>query len=297
MCFCVPAASCSARTELPRGADGVGGEKLTGIFGGSYEQVERREAAWEMGLADDARDWTGGHARRRAQAPAHPPGTPPRTPCTGTRRGPPRCCPAGAARCPRVGCPHPRVLGGVAACGRATSPKRVLALAAAGMSGKRACGERRARVGEVLIGTRLGRATAPGGLRPASFGTGAQEVGHACSLFIVLLSVAAARGGRSTATVGTHVVRAVALGEALGVAARRRVSSAGRHRALHRGLRGAAVRLVVEVDGGYHAGRVRADARRDRELQRLGWRVVRVAAGVVERDIEAAVGRVVEAVR
>jgi very-short-patch-repair endonuclease len=51
-----------------------------------------------------------------------------------------------------------------------------------------------------------------------------------------------------------------------------------------------AVRLVVEVDGGYHAGRVRADARRDRELQRLGWRAVRLAAELVERDIEAAVG-------
>ena len=57
-----------------------------------------------------------------------------------------------------------------------------------------------------------------------------------------------------------------------------------------------AVRLVVEVDGGYHAGRVRADARRDGELQRLGWRVVRVAAGLVERDVEAALERLAEAV-
>jgi very-short-patch-repair endonuclease len=55
-----------------------------------------------------------------------------------------------------------------------------------------------------------------------------------------------------------------------------------------------AVRLVVEVDGGYHAERAKADARRDRELLRLGWRVVRVAAGLVERDIEAALGRVAE---
>ena len=30
------------------------------------------------------------------------------------------------------------------------------------------------------------------------------------------------------------------------------------------------VRLVVEVDGSSHAGRERADARRDRELERLG---------------------------
>ena len=36
------------------------------------------------------------------------------------------------------------------------------------------------------------------------------------------------------------------------------------------------LRLVVEVDGSSHAGRARADARRDRELARLGWRVLRL---------------------
>ena len=39
-----------------------------------------------------------------------------------------------------------------------------------------------------------------------------------------------------------------------------------------------AVRLVVEVDGGYHARRVGPDARRDAALRSLGWRVVRVDA-------------------
>jgi leucyl-tRNA synthetase len=34
------------------------------------------------------------------------------------------------------------------------------------------------------------------------------------------------------------------------------------------------VRLVVEVDGGSHAGRQRADAQRDRELERAGYRVL-----------------------
>ena len=36
-------------------------------------------------------------------------------------------------------------------------------------------------------------------------------------------------------------------------------------------------RLVVEVDGGYHARVGAADARRDRDLQRLGYRVLRVS--------------------
>ena len=57
------------------------------------------------------------------------------------------------------------------------------------------------------------------------------------------------------------------------------------------------VRLVVEVDGGYHAGRAQADARRDRRLGELGYRVVRLAAEVVAHDIEQAIAIVVEALR
>lgn len=57
-----------------------------------------------------------------------------------------------------------------------------------------------------------------------------------------------------------------------------------------------AVRLVVEVDGGYHAMRRRADARRDRELERLGWRVLRVRAEVVMRDVALAARAVEQAV-
>src|SRR6187549_2727373 len=49
------------------------------------------------------------------------------------------------------------------------------------------------------------------------------------------------------------------------------------------------VRLIVEVDGGYHARRVSADARRDRKLARAGYRVVRVQAELVMRDLPAAV--------
>jgi very-short-patch-repair endonuclease len=49
------------------------------------------------------------------------------------------------------------------------------------------------------------------------------------------------------------------------------------------------VRLVVEIDGGYHAARGRADAKRDRALARAGYRVVRVSAESVMREIDAAV--------
>jgi very-short-patch-repair endonuclease len=52
-------------------------------------------------------------------------------------------------------------------------------------------------------------------------------------------------------------------------------------------------RLVVEVDGGYHATRRRADARRDRELARLAWRVLRLPVALVEKDIEEAVAAIV----
>ena len=55
-------------------------------------------------------------------------------------------------------------------------------------------------------------------------------------------------------------------------------------------------RVVVEVDGGYHAERVKADARRDAVLRRDGWRVVRVPAEVVMRRIEEAVSAVRSAV-
>jgi very-short-patch-repair endonuclease len=47
-------------------------------------------------------------------------------------------------------------------------------------------------------------------------------------------------------------------------------------------------RLVVEVDGGYHAERRAADARRDRALGRLGYRVLRLeAALVLDQPLEA----------
>ena len=52
------------------------------------------------------------------------------------------------------------------------------------------------------------------------------------------------------------------------------------------------IKLIVEVDGGYHSRRCAADASRDRKLARLGYRVVRLEAELVLRDLPAAVALV-----
>ena len=57
------------------------------------------------------------------------------------------------------------------------------------------------------------------------------------------------------------------------------------------------VRLVVEVDGEYHAERSCQDARRDRVLVELGWSVLRVADHDVFQDLVAVVGRIVQGAR
>ena len=49
------------------------------------------------------------------------------------------------------------------------------------------------------------------------------------------------------------------------------------------------VKLVVKVDGGCHARRVIAGARRDRVLLRLGYRVLRLDAELVLRQLPLAV--------
>lgn len=54
-------------------------------------------------------------------------------------------------------------------------------------------------------------------------------------------------------------------------------------------------RLVVEVDGGAHTRRAERDERRDRALARLGYRVLRLPAELVERHLEEAVAMVREA--
>jgi len=59
----------------------------------------------------------------------------------------------------------------------------------------------------------------------------------------------------------------------------------------------AEVRLIVEVDGPYHARRRAADTRRDAKLRRAGYRVVRLDAELVLRELSVAVERVQEALR
>jgi very-short-patch-repair endonuclease len=80
-------------------------------------------------------------------------------------------------------------------------------------------------------------------------------------------------------------------GSRLGVAFRRQVVI-GRYIA---DFVAPAAKLVVEVDGGYHERRARADARRDRELGRLGYRVLRLPAALVRERLAEAVALVAAA--
>ncbi len=75
-------------------------------------------------------------------------------------------------------------------------------------------------------------------------------------------------------------------GRKLGVAFRRQVPIAKRYIA---DFLAPAVKLVVEVDGEYHTRQGRADARRDAALCALGYRVLRIEAELVMRDLPAAV--------
>ena len=57
------------------------------------------------------------------------------------------------------------------------------------------------------------------------------------------------------------------------------------------------VRLVVEVDGGYHALRGRHDGARDRALGKLGWHVLRLCEQQVFGDLDAVVECIAEGAR
>ena len=76
----------------------------------------------------------------------------------------------------------------------------------------------------------------------------------------------------------------------LGVAFRRQVLIGNRYIA---DFLAPSVKLIVEVDGGYHRQRVTADARRTLVLERLGFRVLRLDAELVLQQLPLAV----EAVR
>ena len=83
-------------------------------------------------------------------------------------------------------------------------------------------------------------------------------------------------------------------GRKLGAVFRRQVPLLGRFIA---DFLAPAQRLIIEIDGPYHALRARADVRRDAALTRAGYRVLRLDAALVTRDIEAAISRVRAALR
>ena len=72
----------------------------------------------------------------------------------------------------------------------------------------------------------------------------------------------------------------------LGVSFRRQVPVAGLFIA---DFLAPAIQLIVEVDGPIHARKQSADARRERKLQRAGFRIVRIGAQLVLSDLSAAV--------
>lgn len=95
-----------------------------------------------------------------------------------------------------------------------------------------------------------------------------------------------ARVMRQHPTSSEHVLWQAIRGKRLGVAFRRQVPI-GPYIV---GLLAPSVCLIVEVDGGYHDERVKADARRERWLRRQGYRIVRVRADQVLRELNSALG-------
>ena len=80
----------------------------------------------------------------------------------------------------------------------------------------------------------------------------------------------------------------------LGVAFKRQVPIGGKYVA---DFLASSVKLVIEVDGGIHSARRIRDARRDRNLARLGYRVVRLPAELVRRNISEVVAQIAAALR
>jgi very-short-patch-repair endonuclease len=78
-------------------------------------------------------------------------------------------------------------------------------------------------------------------------------------------------------------------GNQLGVAFRRQVLIGNRYIV---DFLAPSLNLIIEVDGAYHARRGVADARRERFLRRLGYRVLRLDAELVLTRLEAAVAQI-----
>jgi very-short-patch-repair endonuclease len=101
---------------------------------------------------------------------------------------------------------------------------------------------------------------------------------------------ARARAMRPAPTASEAVLWAALSGRKLGVTFRRQVPLLGGRYITD--FYAAEARLVVEVDGAWHATRRAADARRDSALQVAGCRVVRLEAELVLQDLGAAVERI-----
>lgn len=94
---------------------------------------------------------------------------------------------------------------------------------------------------------------------------------------------------RASLTASEQLLWARIRGRRLGVVFRRQVPLLGRFIA---DFLAPAQRLVIEVDGAYHARCRQADARRDAVLARAGYRVLRLDAAVIAQDLEHAVALV-----
>ena len=94
---------------------------------------------------------------------------------------------------------------------------------------------------------------------------------------------------RHAATASESALWSALRGGALGVTFRRQVPIDGRFIG---DFVASEVKLLVEVDGSWHHERAAADQRRDRELLRLGFTIVRLPARLVERRLALAVQRI-----
>jgi very-short-patch-repair endonuclease len=98
-----------------------------------------------------------------------------------------------------------------------------------------------------------------------------------------------ARQHRSSLTESEAALWSALKARQLGVSFRRQVPVAGLFIA---DFCAPSIKLIVEVDGPVHARKLGSDSRRDRKLQSVGFRIVRVSAELVLSNLGAAVALV-----
>jgi very-short-patch-repair endonuclease len=94
---------------------------------------------------------------------------------------------------------------------------------------------------------------------------------------------------RTAATPSEQLLWLQLRGKQLGVSFKRQVPLGGRFIV---DFLASSAKLAVEVDGGYHTEHAAADASRDRALARLGYKVLRLDAELVVRDMPGALQRI-----